>query len=194
MFIVFALGVVFARIFLIRKDNLVRDIKCFLALALTTLYIILLSAFVAYAYVWRTDAFLPVLFYGTFMLMMFVCELAERVSFSGVVLVLIAAVSVAGTVYFSDTYKEMNYVNLPYENCVSFADDIIAQFKEAEIRKDKEINLVLPAFDTDDNWPIADYGGGYFTHAMYDHKVIGSYIEVKEMIFTKEKNEEFGIK
>ena len=188
-----AVAVILVRIVYIKKDHNSFDIGCLTALCLTGAYIILLSSVVGFTYVERTEVVLPVAFWGLLMLMMCVGGLSEKISFSNTVLIVIAGICVIGTVYYSGTYKEMNFINLPYENCVVFADDVIAQFKEAEEKGETEVDLVLPKFDTDDNWPIADYASGHFSNAMYFHGVTGKYMDVREMIFTEEKNRQFGI-
>ena len=193
IFVVIGAAVIILRIFFLKREYLVEDAKIALALCLTTIYIILLSAVVNYTYVERTDAILPVAFWALFMLMMFVGKMSEKIKYGNTILSLMAAVSVIGTVYYSNTYEEINYEKLPYENCEAFVDDVINQFKEAESQGETEIELVLPEFNTDDNWPIADYASGSFSESLYFHGVTDQKIDVEKMVFTKRKNKEFGI-
>ncbi|MCR5670323.1 MAG: hypothetical protein K6G10_04895 [Butyrivibrio sp.] len=193
VFIVFAGIIIIARVVLMKKKNIVDDMKCLAALGLTTLYIVLLSAVVDFTYVYRTDVILPVAFWALLLLMLFLGSLMEKINYGNVILAVTAAVSVMGTVYFSDTYKEINYINAPYKTCEAFVDDVINQFMQAESQGKTETDLVLPKFETDDNWPIADYAAESFSNAMYYHGVTETKVTVNNLVFTKEKNKELGI-
>ncbi len=118
--------------------------------------------------------------------MTFLGELSEKIMNTTIILAVLATVSIIGTMYYSNTYKEINYVNLPYKNCEAFVDDVISQFKTAKSNGQSEMDLVLPAFDTDDNWPIADYADATFSGIMYYHWIVKSRIGVT-MFFSSEK-------
>ena len=73
-------------------------------------------------------------------------------------------------------------------------DDLIKQIKTAQENGEKEIVLVIPKFEEDDdNWPLSYFIGDRVAKALYKHNVVDSYITIKDVKASKEKNDEFGI-
>ena len=79
------------------------------------------------------------------------------------------------------------------ETCIEIDNDIIMQVKTAVDRGDYSVQVYVPDFGTEDNWPIALYGGERISDALSKHGVIrqGIYIEI---VPSKEKNEQFYLK
>ena len=178
---------------LFKKINNLRATKSVLALCLTTIYIVLLTAYVDSSYIERADVMLPVMFWGLFLLMILLCEIAEIIRLKNIVLCLLALICVTGSVYYSTHFKEINYAHIPYKKCVAFVDDVITQFQDAERNGQTQTDLVLPVFYTEDNWPIADYADLTFANMMYHHRLTDTLITVKNMVFTEEKNRQLEI-
>ncbi len=71
--------------------------------------------------------------------------------------------------------------------------DVINQFKEAEVNGEQEIILILPRFNSDDNWPLSNYIGERMSKALKRQKVLDTYIVVKDFKLSEEKNKQFNI-
>lgn len=54
------------------------------------------------------------------------------------------------------------------------------------------MELYVPYFGSEDNWPIATYGGVSISEALSKHGVIRQPIYI-DIVPTKEKNEQFHI-
>lgn len=174
----------------IKNKNLISTVKYLLALFFTTLYILLLSAVVDSSYVRRVDVFFAAFFWVLLILMLALCSIAESIHIANAMITALALFSIIGTIYVSNTCKEINYINMPYEQCEALVDDIIAQFKAAEMDGKTEFNLLVPAFDGESNWPIGTFAASHFTKVMYRHRIVHTKIDVIVMP-SEEKSREF---
>lgn len=87
-----------------------------------------------------------------------------------------------------------NYSYLSYEQCDALMNDIISQFKTAEANGETEIILTLPKFDVEGNWPLStSLVGDRMSNALKRHKIIDTYITVKDIKLSDEKNKQFNI-
>lgn len=190
-FIIFMFTVIVLWIVLVKDKRRANIGRYLLALVLTVAYIVLLSSVVNSSYTERIDVMLAVNFW---LLLILVFLLTEAMSYykNGVrVLAALAVLSVIATAYSSNTFKEINYVNISYEQCEALVDDIIGQFKTAELNGETEIDLLVPAFDTEDNWPYGTYSASHFTKTMYRHRIIKSRINVNNVIPSEEMTQKY---
>ncbi len=86
-----------------------------------------------------------------------------------------------------------NFSYLSYEQCNDLMNDIISQFKEAEANGETEIVLVLPKYDDEGNWPLANYIGERISKALKRQRVLDTYITVKDLKLSDKKNKQFNI-
>lgn len=189
--LIFSAITVLLYFFLSPKKNLLFLAKCFIAFLLTTLYLILLSAVVDSTYITRIDVMFASFFWLLLIIMLLVCELSQFFNHSAVILGIMSALFGLSTMYASSTYKEMNYSNIPYKQCEELADNIINQFKNAELNGDTEIDLIVPKFDTENNWPYGIYQAEHFTKVMYRHKITHTKIYVRKMVPSKEMTQKY---
>lgn len=164
--------------------------KLIICLFITTAYIYLLSVVVNPSYINRIDVIFSIAFWILMGFMACFAKLLKtnkRYIFTPVILL--------GSIFmlFSSTssiFAPVNYANLNYEKNNRVLADIISQFKEAESNGISEIDLVVPEFDTEDNWPIATYGKDRIALALYKHNVIHIKVNVRQMVVSKEKTKE----
>lgn len=185
-FIIFAVAAILIWVILVEDKRRANIFKYIFAFVLTVIYIVLLSSVVNSSYTERIDVMLAVNFW---LMLILVFLLIEAMNFykNGIrVLAVLSALSIIVTAYVSNTYKEINYVNIPYEQCEALVDNIIEQFKTAEKNGDTEIDLKVPAFDTEDNWPFGTYSASHFTKTMYRHRIIKTRINVNNIVTSEE--------
>ncbi|SFO26931.1 hypothetical protein SAMN04487831_11524 [Pseudobutyrivibrio sp. UC1225] len=187
VFLIFAGVVILLWCLLAKEKKTVAIVKYLLGFVLTTIYLVLLSAVVSSEYVTRVDVMFAGGFWMLLILMLFVSDLAGNINSSNAILPVLAVVILCCTIYVSNSYKEINYCNISYEKCEALADDIISQFKVAEENGQTEIELVVPKFDTKDNWPYGTYASERFTNVMYRHGIINGKINVKALVPSEEK-------
>lgn len=57
---------------------------------------------------------------------------------------------------------------------------LIRQVKKAEMSKADSVSLVVPKFDSEDNWPIAfGHGGKSIANCLRKHRLIDEVIEIE---------------
>ncbi len=183
---VFVLWIIMAK-----NKNPDTTVKYLLAFVLTTLYIVLLSAVVNSTYVSRVDVIIAADFWLLLMFMLALCELSAVIRSADLILGGLVVISVVSTALVINTYQESNYINLPYRKCEALADDIIAQFKEAEQNGETEFDLIVPKFSTENNWPYNLAQSDDFSKAMYRHGITNYKINVRTMTLSEEKYRQF---
>ena len=175
----------------VKNKNTDVTVKYLLAFVLTTLYIVLLSTVVNSTYVSRVDVNIAADFWLLLMFMLALCKLSAIIRGSDLILGGLVIVSVISTALVINTYQESNYINLPYQKCEALADDIIAQFKEAEQNGLEEFDLIVPKFSTENNWPYNIAQSDDFSKAMYRHGITKYKINVRTMTLSEEKYRQF---
>lgn len=174
----------------IKNNGIGKDFakKIFLAFSFTLIYLALLSIVVDSLYIKRPEVILAAYFW---LLVGVTCCFANMVyqkqKSTFAVLVLIVPI-LLGLYNYGNTYQYTNYDGLPYHKSEAVMNDIIEQFKVAEQNDLDEMELFLPKYETDDNWPLATYDGDRFSNALYQHRVIKKKIHVTSVVPDIEKN------
>ena len=173
------------------KNKNVTFVKYFLSLVLTSLYLILLSSVVDSSYVTRIDVIFAADFWLLLILMLFLIEILPTLKKERILIAGLTSLSIIGTIYSSVSCKEINYINIEYKQCEALTDDIINQFKTAEGNGETEIDLLVPKFDNEINWPYGLWQADDFSKAMYRHRITHDKITVRQMIPSMDKTHEF---
>lgn len=191
LFVLFVLFTVFNWIKNINANKNASLIKYILAFGLDSLYVVVLSSFVDSNYILRMDVMFSVFFWLLLIIMLLLIQAMTVSKKSGLILVSVTIIFIIATLYFSNTFKEINYCNLSYEQCENLVDDIICQFKTAEANGATEIDVYVPEFDTPDNWPFGIYSASHFEKVMYRHHIIKRRIIVKQVIPSIDKTRKY---
>ena len=88
----------------------------------------------------------------------------------------------------------VGFINL-HQHVKKIDEDIVTQILDAENQGALEMELHVPKFTTDDNWPMATYSGGSvsrFPYTLWRHGLIDSGIYIT-VVPDEDKNIEFGI-
>ena len=167
--------------------------KLLLCFFLTIAYLFLLCVVVDSLYMTRPDVIIAFAFWVLIGLMgCFSKLISENKKYELVTLILLGSI-VMFVIGHSNMFRPMNYGDLQYEQCEAIMNDIIAQFRFAEEEGLDEIDLVVPKFDTDNNWPISasEYSCERYQELMYRHHLVGKRIRVKSVVPSEEKSELF---
>lgn len=190
--IVFALSTPFLLIctislgfYIFRCINHTRDwnmVVIFLALAATTVFLILLNAMVGYMS--RVDASWGIWFFIILFCSVMLGELLSAIKWQKVVLPLVLAIVVILCYYPDGTYmisssRNRNY-RLCYETSTYFVDSIV----EADRNGDSEVTIPIPEVEIKDGKNLTFYPGfgNIVSETLYNHGVISSKIAVTELI------------
>lgn len=86
------------------------------------------------------------------------------------------------------TFKESNTHNINPKICKEIDEELIYQIKTADKNGLSEMNLYVPKYDNDDNWPHNYAFGAKMSSALYKHRIIKKSIKT-ETIPDKNYNE-----
>ena len=184
-FLFFALFTVICAVplFLIkRKDGFWRKNRDFLlsilfCLIITAIYIILLSAKVHSEYIKRSDVLFCSFFYGFLLLTVLFCGFVKKPMVKllmPLLLVIICSLTFVGT----DAFAQSNMIGVEAERCRQIDNYLIDTLKKADSDGLTEIELPVPVFDSEDNWPLADTCGDRISYTLYQHHIIHRQIKV----------------
>ncbi len=157
------------------------------------IYLTFLSATVEPTYIFRPQVTICSFFYIFMGMIACLNELKKTNSkYKRAPLVLLGTLGLL-FVFPGHLFCPYNYSILSYDKCEVLTNDIISQFNEAEQEGRSEIVLEIPKFTQEGNWPLSDFIGDRYANALYKHKITKSYIAVKDLIITEEKNRELDI-
>ncbi len=165
-----------------------------LNIVLTLFYLVILCSFVESAYMAKTEAIFGFMFW----ILLYVCLgfnrlINVKVTYRHLAFILLGTAVLLAINPSTHIFRSYNCSNIPYADCKACMNDIVAQFKDAESKNIQEISLVVPDFEIEGNWPIAENAIDRFSEALCSHKVIKSPIRVKEYIKSKDKIKEYHI-
>ena len=128
-----------------------------------------------------------------FILILGIAYALRNIRWMGMVLPLLIFILVFEVNTGGKTFVEENMGDLEPGICTAIGNDIIRQFQEADAAGETSMPLLVPKFDSDDNWPLADYGGGRIGGTLYEHSLIGTPMTDVVMIPSLTKNTELGV-
>lgn len=169
-------------------------IKFVLYCLFTLIYIMLLSAIVDPTYVVLPQISICVWFYVFLALLGGFNEVLNNNRKEWRILFILAGTVLLLFITPGKIYMYPNFSNISYSQCEGVMNDIINQYKHAEQRGLNDIDVIVPAYERDDNWPLADFSGERISTTLYEHNIVGTYINVNAIIPSDEKNKQFGIK
>jgi hypothetical protein len=170
------------------KTNLQQYAICLL---LMWVYIVLLCAAVNGLYIGRPEIFFPIAFWLLLGIMSCFTELIEDNFLNSRLALIILGTVLVILVTLGHTFNHSNVSNISYKQCEALMNDVIDQFVTAENEGKQEIDLVVPKFEQDDNWPYGVYGKDRFGKALYKHGIIHSEIQVNELILSQEMTDKY---
>ena len=170
------------------KNSSVCFTRYLLSGVLTTGYLVLLCTVVNSGYIIRPDVFLAIAFWGIIILMVCIRELLDYYNKGQILIIPASIVLVICFLLTSNSYSVINFNGLTYDSSKAVMNDIISQFRTAEENGLDEMDLYVPKFDAEDNWPLATYAGERFSRSLYIHGVIDKKIKVRNVVPSNEKN------
>ncbi len=160
---------------------------------LALFYIVILSAKVEPQYVLKNEVFISMLFFIILGFMGLYNQLIDRQKRYGFLALILLGTFGLLIINPGNVFHACNYSNLTYANCEALINDVSEQFVAAEKEGKNEIVLELPFYGEDYCWPYTELAKDRFSNVFYKHKLVHSYITVKDIIFSKEKSKEYGI-
>lgn len=185
---VFAVILLFALIILIilfirkRKEKTMKPffqivLFCIFGILFTLLFNILLCAKVNINYIHRSEILICVFFYVFLLISVIICKIVNR-DFVKIILPLFIVVVCSFIFTSSRTFKESNTEGLTSEKCKQIDEYLIEQIIQVDKDGLREVELHVPVFDNQENWPITEYGAKRIPKALYKHHIVQNDIEV----------------
>lgn len=150
--------------------------SCFL---ITVLYTVLLCAKTSAEYMDRSGVIFCMSFYLLMVIMASFAYILAKCPKTMMLVPLFIYIIFNETVSDSKSFKYINAPEYRENICLEIDNDIIGQIKEAESKGLDKMTLYVPEYDSDDNWPIAVYGGDYIINALRKHGMADRYISIK---------------
>lgn len=91
------------------------------------------------------------------------------------------------------TYIPSNIHHLPEYTCQMITRDFMGQFLAAEHAHADVVELHVPKYSTEDNWPQFESFGKRMERTLYTHGVITRHFEV-HMVIDASMNEKYNIR
>lgn len=149
--------------------------SCYL---ITVLYTVLLCAKTSPKYMDRSGVIFGMSFYMFLVIMASLSYILVRCPKTLLAVPLFIFIIFNETVSDSRSFKFLNAPQYRERLCREIDNDIIEQMKDADKKGLEEMTLYVPKYDSDDNWPIATYGGDYIVNALSKHNIVDRYIRV----------------
>ena len=86
------------------------------------------------------------------------------------------------------TFVESNVLRANNNSCSSITQGIIDSIVEADKNNQDEVEISVPKFNSQDNWPIANYSGDAYSSALYKYGITKRKMSVK-LVFSEEMRE-----
>ena len=157
------------------RNLLLISISCF---ALTSLALIALCSVVASSYIARTDVFISALFYIFLMLMLMAAYLLRKLPGLFLVVPLVCFVTLTIVTNGLRIFAESNMKNLPSREVLAIDRDLVRQVVEADAAGAEEVDLHVPKWDSEDNWPHAIYAGKHMANTLYRHGITNKLMTI----------------
>ncbi|WP_458023537.1 hypothetical protein, partial [Kosakonia sp. BK9b] len=146
---------------------------------LTLLAVILLSSKAGSYYAAR-----PVVLWGIFLYSVIAATVSFKMIFKShkisTIALLFAVIPVAySNTMHESTLKQSINLNLDYNTASLISQSIIDQVVKAEKENKKEVVVIVPKGDNNDNWPFPVYEGAFISGALKMHKIIQNDIPIK---------------
>ncbi len=164
-----------------------------IAVPFTAIYLLLSCAVCAPGYITRPDTFYGLFFFGMLILLVLFRQIIRHLPRIRIVVPLLLVILAFECNTADVTYRNSMYFNLPAQTCYKVDNDILRQLQGAVEAGKKKTVLYVPQFDVEKNWPLATYANKRIPLHLYKMGLLERNIKVKEIIPTKDKNEEFHI-
>lgn len=149
------------------REFLTRNFVIGLLIILYFIYVILLCATTYPSYILRSD----ILIGPCSMILVFICNCIgfivikfpySRTSSCLILLVMASFLNTSGK-----TFLDSNCGGIPSRVCKTIDEDIIRKCLDADQRGETDIEIRVPKWKTEDNWPLAGYGAHRVGHCLY---------------------------
>lgn len=160
------------------RDYLKVMIRCSICCVITIVYLILLCAKTSPDYLKRSGVLFGIMFYLLLSVMTSFAYAVSEVEPAFLIVPLFFYIIFNETVNDERMYKFVNSASHPERLCVEIDNDIINQVLNAEDEGKSEVDVYVPVYDMEDNWPVANYVSDFMSNTLYRHGITKDWIKI----------------
>lgn len=189
------LVIVIGGVIIIKKESEKCQIKfagkILIAIILSAVYLIMLSAKSVNWYIQRADVLFGLMFWIFFLDIYMLITLSKNYERTKIIYPLLLFLMIFDLHSGARTFAPSNVSQIDSDLCKKIDDEIIEQIKLADKQGKTEMQLHIPKTQGD-NWPFGQYASNRFAYSLYAHGIISRPIET-EMIQDEEINKKYGL-
>lgn len=167
-------------------------IRYMIGMVVTIVYLMVLCAKVGVGYFTRNDVFSGILFYVLLVTWISMLYIVRRLSLFTFFMPIVAYVLLFATVINVRSYREFNVSGYDARIVKDISDDIVAQVIAADKEGSETMELYVPSYGTEGNWPISKSSGERISRTLRAHGIVGRQIEIT-VVPTKKMNEKYHL-
>ncbi len=159
--------------------NTVINIIC---LVISVLFLILLSAKVTPNYMKNSKVLFAWLFWLLLLSASSISYIMKRIKYASHIVIIFNLLLACMILFVSKDYTSAHtfFNTISVETVKSIDEYIINQVKDEVADGKDSIELLVPVFDSSDNWPLPDtYGGERIANTLFKHGIIDKWITLK---------------
>lgn len=143
------------------------------------IYFVLISSKVNPVYMLHAEYIYGLWAYGLILVFMFSAYLIKSYPKTLVIFPILIAFFIVELNCSLWTFKESNTQNINPKVCKEIDENLIYQFKKAEENGLSNINLYVPKYENEGNWPHNEVFGIKMSSALYRHRILKKWINVR---------------
>lgn len=146
-------------------------IKIIICLMFSVIYLILLCSKTGAVYLKRAEVMISWMFWLLMLVVISLAYIIKKLPHFTLFVPLILYILIFETAINGKTFAENNVAGYNAQLVRELDNNIIAQVKEAEKAGKDNIDVLVPKYNSSDNWPIATYGGGRISETLFRHGI-----------------------
>lgn len=139
-----------------------------------------------------SDVLVSIYLYLLIGLLCIVCYVIKKLPGVRVLLPVIACIAVFNCNTYSTTYAEPYQTQIHHEVVKEITETVYTQICDASENNQTSVEIEVPFFDSNDNWPLSTWLGERMSRTLYKHGQINKPIEIV-ITPSLEMNEKFSI-
>lgn len=154
-------------------DNvyIVLFIKISICLMFSVVYLVLLCSKTGAVYLKRADVMISWMYWLLMLVVISLAYIIKKLPHFTLFIPLILYILIFETAINGKTFAESNSAGYNAQLVKELDNNIIAQVEEAEKAGKDNIDVLVPVYDSSDNWPIATYGGERISDTLFRHGI-----------------------
>ena len=163
-----------------------------ISLLVTVTYLVLVCTRTGAGYLVRCDVFSGIFFYAMMLVWVSLVYIMNKSKAVIIIMPIVMYVLLFQTIFNARSYREINISNYPAAVVEQISNDILEQILLADSQGQTAMELYVPVYDSNDNWPIAIGNGKFMSNTLFVHGMISEKIDIT-IVPTYDMNEKYNL-